>query len=134
MKSEFKFFRESKIFALVGLLAILIDLMVYFLLLGLTINPSTAKFFSYVLGGSFSYNANKNWTFKSKAKKYTILTFAISSLISLYINILVNKTCLSLSDIRNIKITLLSFSLATFSSAAINFLSLKFLVFNKGIK
>ncbi len=130
-KDNLKVIRESKIFIKVGLMAVCIDFLVYSLLLLLGFNTSIAKFISYISGAFFSYKANKKWTFKSISSKYTPFTFSISYSLSLYINILVNKLGLSFSNERYTAIITISFLLATISSATINFLCLKFFVFNK---
>ena len=130
-KNNLKVIRESKIFIKVGLMAVCIDFLVYSLLLVLGFNPSIAKFISYISGAFFSYKANKKWTFNSISSKYTPFTFSISYSLSLYINILVNKLGLSFSNDRYTAIIAISFLIATICSATINFLCLKFFVFNK---
>ena len=130
-KSNLKFILESKNFIKFGLTAVLIDFLVYSLILWLGYNPSLAQFISFIAGAFFSYKANKKWTFKSHTNKYTPFTFSISYSFSLYINILVNKLGLSFSNNRYSAIVIISFLIATICSATINFLCLKFFVFNK---
>ena len=130
-KSNLKVIQESKTFIKVGLMAVIIDFLVYSLILKLGCNPSLAKFLSYISGAFFSYKANKRWTFNSLTSKYSPITFSISYSLSLYINVLVNKLVLSFSNNRYNTIIFISFLIATIASATINFLCLKFFVFNK---
>ncbi len=131
MKDKKRLIKQTKVFIKIGVTSVLIDFFIYSLLISFNLNSSFSKFLSYISGATFSYFANKNWTFKSSSNIYTPITFSISYLLSLLINVFLNDYILSFSENKLKSISLLAFFIATISSATVNFLSLKFFVFHK---
>ncbi len=86
---------------------------------------------SFLIGLIFAFFANKIWTFKSKKKSlaepWKFILIYTSSLIT---NIYANMYLLYLLQTFFLKIAL-AFLFATICSATINFLGMKYFVFNR---
>ena len=117
-------------FVCVGVLAVLVDFMVYFLLVELTdLNYAIAKFISFFAGTLVSYVINKLWTFEQNKKSSKQFWMFIGLyMVTLGFNVGVNSMVLDV-----FKNTLFAFLCATGTSTILNFIGQKFWVF-KGEK
>ncbi len=118
-------------FVVIGFLTVLIDSSVYTLILKMASNFSFAKTFGFVSGTFFSFFANRNFTFKIQNSIWIqIYKFALLYSGSLMINVIINNMALNYFSGTNYRIKL-AFTTATFSSALINFIGMKYFVFKK---
>ena len=107
-----------------GILAVLTDLLVYYLLINF-ISYSLAKGIAFLSGTAVAYLLNKYWTFKQPVFSTTqLIKFLALYLFSLVINVAINNYTL-----KEFKITILAFLIATGTSTIINFVGQKFWVF-----
>jgi len=130
-------------FTLIGILAVVVDLICYYILLNLlpekllTIisNEAFAKAISFICGMTVTYTLNKFWTWKqNNHSRKRIVKFALLYGLSLIINVVVNSVLLfvlheyeSLFDLPYKYF--IAFVGATGVSASINFIGQKFWVF-----
>ena len=121
--------RELGIFLVVGSLTVLVDFLAYRGLVWVGLGINGAKAAGFLLGTVFSYGANRFWTFGDRShaagsvQRFTMLYGA-----TLAANVSINSAMLRL--LQETKIALpLSFLLATFVSATLNFLGMKLFVF-----
>lgn len=122
-----KHFSEAIRFLIVGTLAVLTDLIFYLILSYYGISVNLSKFISYIIGAIVGFIFNKTWTFKSKGKINTeIIFFSILYFVSLNMNVITNKLCLELLNLK-----LISFLVATTVSTLINYVGQKFIVFRE---
>ena len=119
-------------FLIVGLTIVFVDLIFYSLLIFYDFDTFLAKGLSFLVGTIFAYFANQKITFKatlnSNSSRY--LFFSILYLSTLFINVSINESVLDITD-RQIYSYALAFICATFVSSSINFVGMKFFVFNK---
>ena len=126
--------RQIKFFLFIGFMTVVVDFLVYQTLISLILlQVALAKGLGFVSGTLFSYFANRFWTFSdTEHAKHSAIRFALLYCMTLMINILVNAGILDifrdLTLVENI-----AFLLATATSAVINFLGMKWLVFNSKI-
>lgn len=127
-----KKYKEVLIFLVIGSLTVLIDYLFYiFFNFLLELNTLVSKGGSFIIGAIFSYYGNNKWTFSFKViEKYNILNFIILYLISLLVNVYLNQIIL-LSFTNLLLIREIAFLLSTLVSALINYLGMKYYVFNK---
>jgi putative flippase GtrA len=132
-------------FTLIGVLAVLVDLVCYYVLLNVlpeqlfdrVPNESVAKFFSFLCGMSVTYTFNKLWTWKKRdSSKARMTKFMLLYGFSLGMNVASNSFFLfvlhGFSDILNLPYKyFIAFVGATGLSASINFLGQKFWVFKE---
>ena len=123
---------EGVIFLIVGLTTVLLDYVIYqSLLLNDFFDINFSKGFGFIGGTFFSYFANRFWTFKNTDPIYSnILRFFLLYSITLGINVVVNSILLKLL-IGLILASQIAFFVATAISAFVNFIGLKFFVFNR---
>ena len=123
--------KEIIIFSIVGSATVFVDFISYnFLVIFNIFTIDIAKGISFMLGLSFAYFANKYWTFSSNfQRKNPIFRFILLYMFSLLINIFVNSTVLK-NTTNFIYSFEIAFLIATFFSASINFIGMKFFVFN----
>lgn len=121
--------RELGIFLLVGSLTVFVDFLTYRGLIWAGLGINGAKAAGFLLGTIFSYFANRFWTFGNtlhaagSAQRFIMLYGA-----TLAANLVINSTALrALGDMK--LALLLSFLLATFVSATLNFVGMKLFVF-----
>lgn len=130
-------------FTLIGVLAVLVDLVCYYIFLNVL--PSSIAFgfeiedfskaMSFLCGMSVTYTLNKLWTWKAKTRSNKrVFNFIILYGSSLLINVFANSTTLDLlHEIEILKILdykyLIAFIVATWISASVNFIGQKFWVF-----
>ena len=123
--------RELGIFLIVGLLTVLIDFLVYRGLVGVgVIGVDTAKGIGFLTGTLFAYVANRFWTFSHKSHAPgSVWRFVLLYLSTLMANVVINALALKvMADI--MAAVPMAFLLATGVSASLNFLGMKFFVFN----
>ena len=121
---------EAARFMMVGGTTVLIDLICYFILIYTGFETSLSKGISFSIGTVFAYFANRNYTFKSSIGGFFRFTvFALLYLSSLVVNVVSNEILLkSTSQISSSLI--ISFLIATSLSATLNFIGMKYIVFN----
>lgn len=115
-------------FICVGILAVLVDFLVYFMLIEITsINYAVSKFISFYSGTLVSYIINKLWTFEQKQKSQKqFWLFMILYMTTLGVNVGVNSIVLLIFN--NI---LFAFICATGTSTVLNFIGQKYWVFKE---
>jgi putative flippase GtrA len=129
--------RELAIFLIAGLLATLIDFLIYRALihfnpLGLS-SLNIAKGIGFIGGTIFAYFANRFWTFQQQTTgSGSVTRFILVYILGLSANIAINY--LSIDRLSEVIITpeyiiLIAFVLATGVSATLNFIGMKFFVF-----
>lgn len=117
-------------FLLVGGSTVLLDLLVYKVLLT-GLSPSLAKAISFLCGTVYAYQFNRVWTFKAgSASIPQALKFGLVYGTNLGINVGTNAAMLSLLPSALPWRLNLAFLIATGTSAVLNFLGMKWLVFN----
>ena len=122
---------EVKRFIIVGGSTVLLDLICYFTLVKLGFESSISKGFSFTIGAIYAYIANKYFTFQNK--NYGLLQFCLFILLylsTLLVNVITNETLLNFSNSTHSSL-ILAFIFATFVSATLNFLGMKYIVFSK---
>lgn len=138
-------------FFIIGVSAVLVDLIVYYTFSDLfKVNTDISKSFGFLIGSTYTYYLNKQWTWKytERTNKGLVGKFAIVYAISFIFNILINKygllfipdfvfsaliehsdkTITNLVTVKGDKI--LAFFFATVFSAVFNFSGQKYWVFN----
>ncbi|TNF30151.1 MAG: GtrA family protein [Bacteroidetes bacterium] len=132
-------------FAMIGVLAVLVDLVCYYILLNLLPevvfdgipNESVAKFFSFLCGMSVTYTFNKLWTWKKNDRsKLRMFKFMLLYGFSLGMNVASNSFFLYVLHEYSSVLDLpykyfIAFVGATGISACINFVGQKFWVFRE---
>lgn len=121
-------------FLIVGVTTVLIDFVAYMFLLWFGMAVSPAKALGFITGMVFAFVANKSWTFSLKStRKYVILPFILVYGTNLLINVGINDLVIWFFGREKIFL-LLAFFCATGTSAVLNFLGMKFIVFSKDLK
>ncbi len=123
--------REIVIFVIVGSLTVLIDLLVYRgLVLSKLVNIDWAKALGFLTGTLFAYVANRFWTFNQKQYiKGQISRFVMLYVTTCFGNVIVNTMMLRCMGDNSIAI-FIAFLSATGMSACLNFIGMKYVVFN----
>jgi putative flippase GtrA len=130
-------------FTLIGILAVLVDMAVYYSLLnllpenalGIVGNEPLAKTISFLCGMVVTYSLNKLWTWKQRDRSNKRLAkFAALYGVSLFLNVFTNSATLYIleayKDIYDVPYKyFIAFIAATGISAVVNFLGQKFWVF-----
>lgn len=122
--------RELSIFLVVGVLTVLIDYLIYGSLVWTQfLTVDIAKGISFVFGTIFAYFVNKFWTFGHKRHaKGGVWRFSMLYATTLLTNVIVNA--LALNTLASLSWAVqISFLMATFISAAMNFIGMKYFVF-----
>ena len=124
-----KLLKKFSNYSMIGFVSVIIDYSTYKLFILLEFfTPSYSKIFSFIIGGMWSFYFNKKITFKSKNKNFLrIILFICLSLVSLFSNSFTHDYYYFYYS-NNI-----SFLIATIVSVVINFLGLKYIVFNERI-
>ncbi len=118
--------KEIPKFLVTGILAVFTDYCSY-LLLSHFITIDIAKGISFTLGASVAFILNKFWTFEYEKKAIS----AILPFISLYAStLIVNVTLNHFSLIYISELKTVAFLIATSASTVLNFIGMKFWVFN----
>jgi putative flippase GtrA len=138
-------------FFIIGVSAVLVDLVIYYFMSDiLSLNTDISKASGFLVGTVYTYYLNKMWTWRytEKSNKGMVFMFGLVYGISFVFNILINKFGLVLIPEFEVSLKIdsaswhydifaikggkfLAFFIATITSAIINFLGQKFLVFNK---
>lgn len=130
-------------FTLIGVTAVLVDLVVYYILLNTLPDPENplltleamAKTCSFISGTIVTYNLNKFWTWRQNDhSNKRFVKFLLLYGISLGLNVTVNEvTLMILGNVDALawvpRPYLIAFVAATGASAMLNFLGQKFWVF-----
>jgi polyisoprenyl-phosphate glycosyltransferase len=116
-------------FLIVGFTTVGIDLSVYAALLALGAPAAAGKLAGFVAGTIFAFFANKTWTFKAQAGGRQFALFIALYLLSLGANVSVNQIVIELLSGWPYALHA-AFIMATGVTATINFLGMKFFVFN----
>ena len=141
-------------FFIIGVSAVLVDFVIYYLLSDLMgLNLDLSKGLGFLVGTVYTYYLNKFWTWRytERSNKGMLLKFGMVYAVSFVFNILINKYGLQLISEFDINLSIikikdaaadsvntifsikghkfLAFFFATVTSAVINFLGQKFLVF-----
>jgi putative flippase GtrA len=125
--------RELAVFLGVGVTTVLIDFVTYRTLAWSGVPINAAKAVGFLTGTIFAYSANKIWTFgHSSHAPGSVWRFALVYAMTLGVNVLINATALRalagfFFDIQ------IAFLLATGTSATLNFLGMKFFVFQSAV-
>ena len=123
-------------FLIVGVTTVLIDLICYFTLVYMGFGTSLSKGISFSIGTVFAYFANRNYTFQSSMGGFFRFTvFTLLYLSTLVVNVVSNEIVLKLTSQINGSL-MIAFLIATSLSATLNFIGMKYIVFNaqKGSK
>jgi len=130
-------------FTLIGILAVLVDLTVYYLLLNVlpenvasfASNEAISKTISFLCGMVVTYSLNKLWTWKQRDRSNKrLVKFTVLYGVSLFLNVFTNSTLLYIlennQDIYDVPFKyFIAFIGATGMSAVVNFVGQKFWVF-----
>ena len=123
--------REVMRFLIVGSATVLVDLVCYFVLINLDYDTHISKGISFSAGTVFAYFANSNYTFPgSKGNSFIFFIFCLLYLSTLVINIVTNEIVLESMGRTDISFVF-AFFLATTLSAILNFIGMKYYVFQK---
>jgi len=122
-------FKQFSKYSIIGFGSVIIDYSTYKLFIFFEfLTPSYSKIFSFIIGAIWSFYFNKKITFKSKNKNLLrIILFICLSFVSLFFNSFTHDYFYFYYS-NNI-----SFLIATIVSVVINFLGLKYIVFNEKI-
>ena len=123
-------------FLIVGGTTVLIDLICYFILIYMGFDIPLSKGVSFSVGTVFAYFANRNYTFQSSMGGFFRFTlFILLYLSTLVVNVVSNEIVLKLTSQINDSL-MIAFLIATFLSATLNFIGMKYIIFNaqKGSK
>ena len=119
---------EVSLFLIVGLITVAIDLFFYSMLVSQGMSVSTAKAIGFVMGALFAYFANKYWTFSAKGGWGQFIGFLVLYGSTFVTNVGVNAALFHF--LANIDSAFfIAFLVATGSSATLNFLGMKLLIF-----
>jgi putative flippase GtrA len=121
--------RELPVFLVVGVTTVLIDFSVYRGLVWCGLAVDAAKAAGFLTGTLFAYAANKAWTFGHKPHAPgSAWRFIVLYSLTLAANVLINGQVLRLLPGLALGVQI-AFLAATGTSAALNFLGMKFFVF-----
>ena len=126
--------REVLVFLIVGVTAVLIDFASYRVGLWAGLPVHLAKAIGFLVGAIFAYFANRHWTFQASEAWQgwqEVARFIVTYTGSLACNIGVNGIVLLLLG-NSEEAILAAFILATGVSATLNFLGMRYFVFNSG--
>ena len=123
-------------FLIVGGTTVLIDLIFYFILIYMGFDTPLSKGVSFSVGTIFAYFANRNYTFQSSMGGFFRFTvFILLYLSTLAVNVVSNEIVIKLTSQINSSL-MIAFLIATSLSATLNFIGMKYIIFNaqKGSK
>lgn len=120
-----KLYGEVGRFIVVGLLTVGLDFACYLLLMAAAVPVVPAKIASFLLGGLFSYAANRWFTFRVRhARNQLLKSYAVFT-VTLGVNSAINYAVLLLIG-REPAAIVVAFVIATGVSAAMNFVGLRY--------
>jgi len=122
--------KEIYFFLIIGISTVFIDFLSYQFLINLVnLSFDISKGVSFSIGTIYAYFLNRKWTFRNKNSiPRSFSKFIILYTTTMFVNIKVNSSMLDIFSSLNLKI-ILSFLIATFVSATLNYLGMKFYVF-----
>jgi len=124
---------ESEVvrFLIVGGTTVLVDLIFYFTFIYIGFDTLISKGSSFFLGTVFAYFANQKYTFRLNLDATTkrVIFFILLYMSTLFINVLINESLLVLTGQTKLSFVI-AFICATFISASINFVGMKYIVFD----
>ena len=122
--------KEIYFFLIIGISTVFIDFLSYQFLINLVnLSFDISKGVSFSIGTIYAYFLNRKWTFRKKNSiPRSFSKFIILYTTTMFVNIKVNSSMLDIFSSLNLKI-ILSFLIATFVSATLNYLGMKFYVF-----
>ncbi len=125
--------RELIVFLFVGCTAVAIDYMIYRTLLWSVVPYSNAaKAIAFVGGALFAFAANRSWTFGHFSNiRVSLLRFVIVYAVTLGANVAINALVLQYFGTMAYAYNI-AFLVATGTSAVLNFVGMKFYVFQSG--
>ncbi len=127
--------KEISVFLIVGGSTVLVDLFFYKILLILSFaGVDLAKAVSFIIGTIYAYFANRFWTFSHNKPKGRFMVFVVVYLLGLVANVSVNSGVLRLLPEQHELSIYAAFLIATGVSATLNFIGMKFFVFNKRVE
>jgi len=118
-------------FLLVGGSTVFIDLICYSILILIGFDTYVSKGISFSIGAIFSYIVNRSFTFQSAF--YGLIQFSLFILLylsTLFLNITSNEILLEFLGRTHVSF-IVAFLIATILSASLNFLGMKYIVFNQ---
>ena len=119
-------------FLVIGVLTVVVDFTTYRLLLASGVPVPWAKAIGFVMGTVFAYFANRRWTFEgAQPRGGSVFRFALLYACTLAINVAVNAWILRLAlgfEMPSVAVPA-AFVVATGLSAVLNFVGMKFFVF-----
>ncbi len=118
-------------FLVVGATTVAIDLASYRLLMWVGLAVALAKGLGFIAGTVFAYHANRLWTFAAQGGRRRFVRFCALYAATLAVNVAINSAALFLLGLGEPALAM-AFLAATGASATLNFLGMKFLVFNSG--
>jgi putative flippase GtrA len=123
--------RQLLSFLIIGLTTVLVDFSVYSLFLSMhLVSIACAKSIGFIVGTLFAYFANRAWTFSDTSRDLnSIYRFALLYCLTLCINIAVNAWVISVLSTVSWGVQF-AFICATSVSACMNFIGMKWFVFN----
>jgi putative flippase GtrA len=114
-------------FLMVGGTTVLVDLLTYAALLWAGMAVAPAKGIGFVTGTVYAYFANRSFTFATHGSTARFTGFAVLYTVTLAVNVGVNSAVIELGA--GSMFTAAAFLIATGTSATLNFLGMKFLIF-----
>ena len=121
--------KQLQRFLIVGFTTVAIDLAVYRILLLLDVPTEPAKGIGFIAGTIFAYFANKLWTFdRAKGGRNVFALFVALYVTTLIINVGVNSGVIAILGEAELALAL-GFLIATGTSATLNFLGMRVIVF-----
>jgi putative flippase GtrA len=121
--------RQVQRFLIVGFTTVAIDFAVYRSLLALDTPTALAKGIGFIAGTVFAYFANRLWTFDRARGRRDVFTLFLGLYLStLAINVGVNNGVIAILEDAEIGL-LLGFLVATGTSATLNFVGMRMIVF-----
>ena len=124
-------------FLVIGVLTVVVDFTTYRLLLAAGVPVGWAKAIGFVTGTVFAYFANRRWTFEgARPRSGSALRFALLYACTLAINVGINAWILrlALAAVPPTVAVSIAFVAATGVSAVLNFVGMKFFVFEPRIR
>jgi putative flippase GtrA len=116
-------------FLIVGFTTVALDFVAYRILLYLDSPLAVAKGLGFIAGTIFAYFANKLWTFnRAEGGRKVFGMFVGLYVTTLFINVGVNGLIIAISEERELFLAL-AFLVATGTSATINFIGMRMIVF-----
>jgi putative flippase GtrA len=122
--------REIAVFLIVGGLTVVVDFFSYRLFMYAGIGVAIGKALGFLAGTGFAYFANRYWTFAHlRPASSNVARFGALYSATLCVNVVINKLCLEALAGFVLPRVEVAFVVATGCSAILNFLGMKFFVF-----